>query len=387
MLRCFDGSGIPLCMVSSDPYDLKFYSRHCHQKKIIADYRLEPEKALADLIDLGKSFSKKPVLFYDDDQFQLFISRNREKLYPYYHFPLPDHKMLEQIIEKTEFAALAERLSLPAPKTICSDGFETAEDALRLIALPCFFKPKNRVHWDASDLIKARGGKNYKGILAENVTAFNDAYHGIKKFTNDFIIQEYIPGGDNSIYSFHAYFNRDAQPLAYFAGRKIRDFPKECGQSTYLELVKDKEVVQLGIDILNKLDYVGLVKIDFKKDIRTNRLYILEINPRATLWNHLGAVSGVNLPLIAYRDILGQEVTIPKDYKTNIRWLSFLNDVKGFILDYHKDGDLSWKQWIFSYWSFKVYAVFSWKDPYPFIVDTCFYLKALFTRLTKRAPA
>jgi len=118
MVRCFDGTGIPLCMVSSDAYDLKFYSRYCRKKKVIANYLLEPEKTLKDLVDLGKEFSEKPVLCYDDDQFQLFLSIHRERLQNYYRFFLLDHTLLEEIIEKTGFASLAQRLSLPAPKTI-----------------------------------------------------------------------------------------------------------------------------------------------------------------------------------------------------------------------------------------------------------------------------
>jgi predicted ATP-grasp superfamily ATP-dependent carboligase len=201
------------------------------------------------------------------------------------------------------------------------------------------------------------------------------------------VVQEYIPGGDDSIYSFHTYFDRNSNPLAYFVGRKIRDYPREFGQSTYLELTKNKEVVSLGLDLLKRIGYIGLAKIDFKQDARTGQFYILEINPRATLWNYMGAASGINLLMIAYNDILGEKTDLPTDYRTDIRWLSFEADLKGFLRDYHKDGDLTWGQWLLSYWSRKVYAVFCWKDPAPFLAYGWFYAKALFKRLTKKSAA
>ena len=53
--------------------------------------------------------------------------------------------------------------------------------------------------------------------------------------------------------------------------------------------------------MLERLAFVGVVKLDYKRDPRTGRFYLLEVNPRFNLWNHLGAAAGVNLPLLAYR--------------------------------------------------------------------------------------
>jgi len=242
----------------------------------------------------------------------------------------------------------------------------------------------DRNRWKQSEVIQERGGKQYKGVLADDKSSFKDVYQKIKNSESDFVIQEYIPGSDNSIYSFHAYFNRGAHPVAYFVGRKIRNFPKEYGHSTYLELIRDEEVVRLGIDILKRINYVGLVKIDFKQDIRTKQFYILEINPRSTLWNYLGAVSGINLPLLAYRDIIGEPGEIPKDYRTDIRWLSFPEDVKGFLQEFHQRDSIGFWEWILSYWHRKVYSVFAWQDPIPFVVACWFHGQSMLRRLKKR---
>jgi predicted ATP-grasp superfamily ATP-dependent carboligase len=385
MLRTFENSGIPTCVIGSDPHDIKFYSRYCQQKKIIAHHVSEPEKALEDLVVLGKTFSTKPVLFFDNDQFELFVSKHRNLLGEYYHFLLPPHELLESLVQKTRFASLAQRWEFPIPKTVSSDEIKTSDALLQRVTPPCFFKPKNSINWKKSEMIAERK-KPYKGILANDRAAVDRVYDQFKNFGNDFIVQEYIPGGDDSIYSFHGYFDRHSNLLACFAGRKIRNYPREYGQSTYLELTKEPEVIRLGEELLKRIDFVGLVKIDFKKDLRTNQFYLLEVNPRATLWHHLGTVSGINLSLIAYQDILGRPCNVPKDYKTNVRWLSLGADIKGF-LDYHKDGDLTLMNWLLSYCSQKVYSSFSWKDPFPCLASFGLSIKSLVKRLAKRFVA
>jgi len=151
--------------------------------------------------------------------------------------------------------------------------------------------------------------------------------------------------------------------------------------STYLELVKEPEVVQLGLDILTTLRFVGVVKIDFKKDVDRGRFYLLEINPRFSLWHYLGAECGVNLPRLAYADLVGAPSTPQFDYTTGIRWLSFGNDVRTFIRDYHRGGRLSWSAWLLSLRGKKVYDVFSWRDPYPSVAGLLNYSKAILAKV------
>ena len=182
------------------------------------------------------------------------------------------------------------------------------------------------------------------------------------------MIQPYISGGDDHIYSFHAYLNQHSEPLAYFAGRKIRNYPRDCGLSTFLELVKEPEVISLGLQILRKLIFVGPVKLDFKKDAGSGRFYLLEINARFTLWNHLGVACGINIPLAAYADLTGQPTSLQTEYRTGVRWLSFGNDFRSFLRDYHREGDLSWAQYLMSLSGPKVYPIFDWRDPLPMAV-------------------
>ncbi|APR80567.1 Hypothetical protein A7982_05914 [Minicystis rosea] len=93
------------------------------------------------------------------------------------------------------------------------------------------------------------------------------------------------------------------------------------------------------------------------------------MNPRFSLWNHLGAASGVNLPLLAYRDLTGARVEVAGPARTGLRWLSLADDMRAFVRDYAPAGELSFPAWIASLRGPKVYDIFAWDDASPFFIN------------------
>ncbi|MEK7747682.1 MAG: hypothetical protein AAB300_01205 [Nitrospirota bacterium] len=384
MLRCFHNSGIPTYILSSDPKELAFYSTQCQQKKIIANPNVAPHQTVCDLVEFGKEFSVKPILFYGDDGMTRCISENRSLLSNYYHFLLPPMERVTELLDKALFISLSKRLNLPSPKSVSSREAKSPKEVLQALSLPCVLKPTSHVGWFQSNVIIQRGGVHHKALMAHSPDALDILYEEVKKVTDEFVIQEYIPGGDNHIYSFHAYFNGRSEPMGYFSGRKIRTYPSGSGESAFIELVNEPALVRIGIDILKRLDYVGFAKLDFKKDTNRNQFFLLEINPRFTLWNYLGAACGVNLPLLAYQDILECSPMPQIHYVTNVKWLFFYYDVKSFLESYRKEGAPSFLQWVLSYQGKKIYNVFSWRDPYPFIVSCWRSFRAIFGAISRR---
>ncbi len=386
VLWCFESSGLHIVVASPHPNNLAFSSKFCKQKAVIADPTLFPQKTISDLIALSKTFSEKPVLYYGDDVYLLFISRHRAELSPYYQFSLPNEALLEDLTSKSRFALLSKRMDLPMPKTIWSQEVQSAEDALSLISFPCILKPHSHIGWAQSRLIKDNLGKPYKAIRADNPDQFRYVYNELKAFTDDFVIQEYIEGDANAIYSFHAYLNQQSEPMAYYVGRKIRTYPIEAGESTFVELVNEPAVVLMGMEILKKIKFVGIVKIDLKKDPIRNCFYVLELNARYNLWNYLGTRCGINLPMLAYYDITGQSTQatpLQKNYKTGIRWVCFIDDLHAFR-DLQKAGKITLIKWLSSYLSPIVCNVFKWNDPIPFFL---WFTRAVWKNISKKASS
>ncbi|MEO6576573.1 MAG: hypothetical protein ABIP89_22185 [Polyangiaceae bacterium] len=366
MVRCFDDAGLRTMLVGSDPDDLKFHSRS-GASRLIADPRTEPERAVDDLVALGKALPGRPALFYDSDPMLVLISRNRVVLERYFRFRMPDPELVEALASKVEFDGLARRLDLPVPKTVLSRDVSSGREAAAKLTLPCMFKPVSHAGWYTSDVVVEAGAKPFKALLAETYEQFLALWKKMSRFDRDFVVQEYVPGRDSCIYSFHAYLDDRSRPLGYFVGQKLRTYPKTSGVSTYLELTHDAEVERLGFEILSRMKFVGPVKLDFKKDEARGRFYLLEMNPRFNLWHHLGAACGINLPRIAYDDLFGTASAARfTEYRTGVRWLSFGNDARAFLRDYRPGGELTLAQWLWSLRGEKIHDVFSWRDPQPF---------------------
>ncbi len=306
MLRCFAGTGVRTVILSSDPEDPCFFSRHCGQRRLIADAAVDPTGALADLRELGKLVPGRPVFFYGDDAMLLLVSRHRKELGDRFRFLLPAATLVEALVDKLRFAALARELSLPVPRTVTSTEHRTGAEIAAELPLPVILKPFCHLGWRTSPAVLGLGAGPLKALIARDGDELQRMVgQRMASFSPDFVAQEFIPGGEEHVYSFHAYLDAERRPLGHYVGRKIRTYPRRAGVSTYLELTVDPELTRIGFEVLARLGLAGVVKLDFKRDPDTGRFYLLEVNPRFNLWNHLGAAAGVNLPWLAYRDLAG----------------------------------------------------------------------------------
>ncbi len=369
MLRCFAGAGVRTVVLASSPDSPSFYSRHCGQRRLIADCGVDPEGALADLRALGRLLPGRPVLYYGDDAMLLLVSRNREELGERFRFRLPDAPLVEALVDKLRFAALARELALPVPRTVASAEHRTAAEIARVLPAPWILKPFCHLGWRTSAAVLGLGVGPVKALHAGDLAELERMLARIESFSSDFVVQERIPGGEEQVYSFHAYLDGQRRALGHYVGRKIRTYPRSAGVSTYLELCDEPELTRLGLDVLARLGLEGVVKLDFKRDPRTGRFYLLEVNPRFSLWNHLGAASGVNLPLLAYRDLAGLPAPAAQAARTGVRWLSLADDARTFVRSFAPAGELSLWGWLASLRGPKVYDVFAWDDPSPFVMN------------------
>ncbi len=373
LLRCFADSGIAVTVVDSDAESLTLHSRYASKTQMIACPRLQPEQAVADLIALGKQFATRPMLTFDNEPMLLLVSRNRQALSPYYRFLLPDNELVEDLTCKLRFASLAERLDLPVPRSMTPAKDTTVEEIALRMGLPCVLKPNSHTGRYRTEVERERRFV-YKVLQADSLEDLRKQYAKMRQYCDSFLAQEYVPGDDTTLYSVHAYLDGNGNSLGCFVGRKIRTCPKGCGGSTYLELVHHPELAQLGMKLLRQMNAVGPMKIDFKRDTRHNRWLILECNARFTLWNYLGAASGMNLPKVALADLYERPAAPATTYRTNVRWLALGNDFRAFLHEYRPDGDWTWARWLWSLRFRKVHEVFSWSDPKPAIICTARFL-------------
>ena len=315
------------------------------------------EQVVEQLIRFAAGQSSKPILFYDSDAALSIISQYAGRLREHFAFVIPPSTLVEDLVDKSRFQLIAERLGLPVPPTQeLVPGPATGAPDVKL-RYPIVVKPVSRADHFRWEAFQARG----KAHRVQSADAFREIWPRLGATGARVIAQELITGHERQIFSFHAYVDADGRIAAHFVGRKIRTFPREYGDTSALTITADPEVAESGIDILRRLDFRGVAKLDFKRG-PDGRLHLLEINPRFNLWHHPGAITGVNIPAFVYADLTGRPRPRSEPARVGTTWFKAWRDPVAA----RQDGMslVAWLRWAMRADST---AVLAWDDPMPFV--------------------
>jgi predicted ATP-grasp superfamily ATP-dependent carboligase len=314
LVRALGLAGIR-CAVVAPPGAPPRFSRFTRATLTWADAWEQPERLLDALLGFARRQRERPVLFYEEDRELLLVSRYRDVLAPAFRFVVPDATLVEDLVDKARFQRLAARHEIAVPRAQWLDPTARPPSLLGL-DFPVVLKPLTRRtdRWDPV----ARGAK---ALRADNAAELAALWPRLASAGLPLLAQELVPGEESRIESYHAYVDRHGRVVGEFTGRKIRTWPPQHGDSTALEVTRAADVAALGRDVLARLQFRGVAKLDFKRD-PTGRLWLLEINPRFNLWHHLGAVAGVNLPALVYGDLTGlpRPTASPRLARHGARW-------------------------------------------------------------------
>jgi len=378
IVRALGLAQIPVIIASSERRTPSMASRYC-RGVIELPPIAERDAVVEALVRAGRGLAARygrPVpLFYGNDDWLGLVQEHRAVLAPHFALLLNEPALADALLDKSRFQALGESLGLPLPRRI-------DWDALDAETTPVLVKPKVKTAWDRSSVHRQLfGGEGKARVFASGREARAEAL--VQQLAGQLAFQEYVPGGDDAIWSFHGFAAPGGDVLEWFVGRKIRTFPALTGDSSYLRLARNEHLVALGRRIAARLRLAGIFKMDFKRSRATGGFYLLEINTRFNLWHYLGAVNGVNLPRVAYDFLVENRLPERSVAKTRTRWLSLRYDWPAYR-ELKALGALGTAQWL---WSLaqapKVYDLFSWSDPLPLVRR----LGMRVERLSRRAGA
>lgn len=351
LVRALGIAGIGSIVVSP-PGDFTRYSRHRRGVVSRLDAAHQPELLADRLVSFARGRDEQPVLFYNGDWDLLMVSRLRERLAEGFRFVIPDAELVEDLVDKRRFQRRSAELGLPVPRAFeLLAGAEPPDLELRY---PLVVKPLTREHstWQPLARAKVRPVAN-----PAELRALGDelAEAGI-----DVLVQEEVPGPETLIESHHVYVDAAGQIAGEFTGRKIRTYPAAYGYSTALEVTHAPDVAAVGRDVLQKLDFRGVAKLDFKRHPVDGSLHLLEINPRFNLWHHPGAKAGVNIPALVYDDLTGRPRGPQPVARPGVRWCSPWRDVQAV----RESGDsvVRWAAWMLRA---EAKCAIAWDDPLP----------------------
>jgi D-aspartate ligase len=206
--------------------------------------------------------------------------------------PFPDWKLLERVQSKRAQLEQAQAAGVDTPET----RYPASATEARELGFPAIVKPERPIEF------KRRFKR--QGFRCDNAQELDEAYAKTEEFGP--IVQEFVAGGDETLYTVGSYLAPDGRALGVFCGRKLRQTPRGIGTCRVGEAVWEQEAVDAALRLLASFEYHGLSQVEFKRDARDGRFKLMEINPRLWQWHGLATACGVDLPRIAYADLVGE---------------------------------------------------------------------------------
>ncbi len=358
VVRTLGMKGVPVMVLDNGPCISK-YSKYC--SAFVKSPSITDEESYIDfLVDLAKTRKVENWVLYPNCDYSAYIlSKNKKVLSDYYRVTTPGFEAVEIVYDKKRTYQLAEKSGIPIPKTYYSGSIE--ELISQEIEYPVIIKPAIKENFYRKVKVKA--------YLIENKEKLIEIYDYVSTIieSSEILVQEYIHGGASNLYSVCPFF-KDGKILTCIVGRRPRQHPMDFGHaSTYAEIVDIPEIKSIAENFLNLVGYYGIGEVEFMWDERSGQFKLIEVNPRVWGWHTLSIAAGADMPYLLYQDSLGEAIDIQATMK-NAKWVRLLTDTPTVLIEMLK-GNLRLRDYIRSMRGKKEFAVFSLRDPFPFLVE------------------
>jgi predicted ATP-grasp superfamily ATP-dependent carboligase len=356
-VRALGRAGITVLGVDENCTQPTAQSRYC-ERIVCPGFRESGTTLLRGLEELGKRLPEPAVLFPSGDMSLLLVSEQRDRLARYFRFRLPDRETVRLVLDKAAFQRFGEEHGIPLPRTVTVHPDLDVEREIPGLLFPCIVKPvQPNTAW-------RQRFRDQKLFECADAATLVDTVNRLRAIHPDLLIQELVPGGEDRLEFSLTYIDGKGQPLGMFTGRKLRQFPPRFGTSCLAESRWSPEVAELTLKVLRALDYQGYGSVEFKRHPADGKLRVIEVTARTWFPHGLATACGVNLPLIAYRELTGSPVEPPTAFAEGVRWIHEERDVR-VAWSAWRNGTLSLGDWWTSYRGRRTYALSALDDPAP----------------------
>lgn len=340
---------------------------------------IKEDKTLVEkLLQLARQEDLHPILLPTSDKYIEFIANNYTVLNEHFIIqPSYSPEYVFDLLEKGRFYQLCEQHGLDAPGIwypLSKAELITLADQ---IPFPCILKPK-LIHLAVKYL------KGKKVLLANSQDEYVQFVNALPEGLGGWVVQEVIPGPESNILLLAGYFNDDSEPVETFTARKLRQHPPGFGSASLVQSETNVDIFELSCRFLKQIAYKGICGTEFKLDPRDEKLKVIEINPRPTLWFHLSHAAGKRVVETACRDLAGLTVAATAHQVDGIAWHYAFKDLysqlfyiargRHFVFpapDIPDDLGRSGRTW----------AVYDSDDQWPAWTEPINYMKKLYSRI------
>ncbi|WP_342304725.1 ATP-grasp domain-containing protein [Methanolobus sp. ZRKC5] len=294
-----------------------FYSKYSNNYLMVPspkNFPAEYIKQLVKVVNSGKIDVLMPVNSVDT----LLISKFKYKFTPYIKVPFSDYDQMLQLHDKVQLSKIAGDLGLPVPISYEISSMDELKNVASSAEYPLVIKLRNTT---------SSVGISYAHTPEEFVFNFKETIEKFNLTPNQYpLVQEYIPGDGYGVSSLY----NQGDLRAFFVHKRLREYPVTGGPSTLRTSVRHSKMEKISRELLEHMGWHGLAMVEFKLDSRTNKPYLIEVNPR--FWGSINQAvsSGVDFPNLLYDMAVEGDVQPVFKYKEGVKTRSLFNDLRSF---------------------------------------------------------
>ncbi len=351
--------GVTVYGVEEDATVFAASSRYCRERFSWNMNRASADDTLKFLLKLGCRIGQRSVLIATSDEAVLFCAVYGDTLKQWFILPSISGDLATCLISKKEMFVLARQHGIPTPESAfpqCrKDLLQCAERLIFPVMLKDIF----------TNRLAERTGQRM--LMIRNRQELLHYYDLLEDHeVPNLMVQEYIPGGDDTVWMFNGYFDRSSQCLAGMTGKKLRQTPPHKGSTALGICLANQTVHDQTMSLLSAVRYTGPVDIDYRYDPRDHQYKILDVNPRfGSSFRLFSDQTGMDVVRAMYLDLTDQVVPV-LSLVPGRKWCVEDADVYS-CLDYYREKQLTFREWVSSFRGVEETAYFAFDDPIPFL--------------------
>jgi len=220
------------------------------------------------------------------------------------------------LIDKTAFHEYATQQGFPVPESYIARSKIELQTILAGIKFPVVIKP----HFRTEQWLKK--SKLHKVFKLHDVTELESIGFDLFAAAPRFLIQRWIPGGDDKVYFCLMYIDRRGQERGYYAGKKLLQWPRLTGNTAIAVGTTDEAIHKLAADVLLRTKARGLCSLEVKKSDEDGNYYITEPTiGRNNYQSYIAVAGGVNLTELAFHDAINEKKQIAAVHRKMAMWI------------------------------------------------------------------
>jgi predicted ATP-grasp superfamily ATP-dependent carboligase len=342
VMRSLGRLGVEVFSLAPDGPTPATTSRYCREAFAWDLRRADPERSLEYLEWIARRAGGRPILIaVNDDPGAIFMAEHGETLARWYRLQHPSAALARALSNKQSMFHLCRRHGVPTPAALFPQSGADVEAALGQIEFPIVLKGID------TELQARRSGVRMAIVHdAEELLARYDELED--RASPNLMLQEYIPGGPDSIWMFNGYFDASSRCLAGFTGRKLRQCPVGTGATSLGVCAGNRVVEHLVVDFMKAVGYRGALDLGFRYDRRDGQYKLLDVNPRiGSTFRLFVDDNDLDVARALHLDLTGRPVT-PGSQREGRKWVDEYADLTSSY-QYIRAGDLRIRDWVRSF--------------------------------------